>query len=153
MKIVDLLVKNRMILDLKAKNKAEAINELAGCLEGAEEVIDLTQFLKDVFERESLSTTGIGHNIAIPHARTDAVADFVIVFGRSKSGIEFASLDNEPVNLVFLMGTPNGKGVNNYLKILAKLTRLLSKEDLKTLFYEAETPEDVIRALKRFEDE
>jgi len=73
------------------------------------------------------------------------------VFGRSKSGIEFASIDNKPVNLVFLMGTPNGKGVNNYLKILAKLTKLLISEDLKTLFYEAKTPEDVIMAFKRFE--
>jgi len=53
MKIVDLLVKERIILDLKAKNKAEAINELAGFLEGAEEVVDLNRFLKDVFERES----------------------------------------------------------------------------------------------------
>ncbi len=151
MKIVDLITKENMIFDIEAKSKEEAIIELAGLLEHSEEVTDSKQFLRDVFQREALSTTGIGNNIAIPHARTDAVNDFIIAFGRSRSGIEFDSVDNKPVNLVFLMGTPKGKGVNSYLKILAKLTRLLSKEELRDLISRAKNSEDVIKAFKEFE--
>lgn len=149
MRIVDLLIKNRMVLELKAKTKTEAINELANLVKDAEEVLNWSQFVKDVFEREALSTTGIGNEVAIPHARTDAVSDFFIVFGKSQAGIEFKSTDGKPVKLVFLMGTPKGKGVNSYLKILAKLSRFLGKKDFRDALMKTYTPEDVISEFKK----
>lgn len=152
MKIVDLLAPESITLNLQAQNKTDAINELAMLLKGRKEIKDLTLFIKDVFERESLNSTGIEDGIAIPHARTDEVTDFVIAFGRSTQGIEFDSVDKKMTKLIFLMGTPKGKGVNNYLKILAKLTRLLGKEELRELLYTAKSVEEVIDAFKHFEE-
>jgi len=152
MKIVDLLMPQSITLNLQAQNKTDAINELAALLKGRKEVNNLDTFIKDVFERESLNSTGIGDGVAVPHARTDEVNDFVIAFGRS-AGIEFDAIDKKPAKLIFLMGTPKGKGINNYLKILAKLTRLLSKAELKELLYAAKNVEEAINAFKHFEQD
>ena len=151
MKIADFLKEERVLLDLKSDNKDDAIKEIAGILKGSKEVDDFDRFLKDVFERESLSTTGIGNCIAIPHARTDAVNNFVIAFGRSSSGIEFNSLDKKPVKFIFLMGTPKERGVNDYLRTLAHLTRLLGKEDFREALSKASSPTDVVEEFKKFE--
>ncbi|MBI4845017.1 MAG: PTS sugar transporter subunit IIA [Candidatus Omnitrophica bacterium] len=151
MKIVDLLKAERISLNLKARNKEEAISELAAFLKNAQEVVDYDLFVKNVFERENLNTTGMGNSVAIPHARTDAVNDFVFVFGRAAQGVEFNSVDNAPARLIFLLGTPVNKGVNSYLKILARLTRILSSDDFRELLMNASGPEEIIRAFQRFE--
>lgn len=151
MRIVDFLKEDRITLKLKAGDKEEAIKEMACLLGNAKEVIDFDLFLKDVFERESLNTTGIGEHIAIPHARTDAVKDFVIAFGRASEGIEFNSLDKKPAKFIFLMGTPKEKGLNSYLKILAHLTRLLKRESFKEALIKASGPKEVIEEFRKVE--
>ena len=91
---------------------------------------NLKGFLEDVFEREQLETTGIGDEIAIPHARTDAVKQLIIAVGRSRHGINFESPDGRNVKLFLLMGIPR-ESVSHYLKILAQLTRLLKRGPLR----------------------
>lgn len=86
MKISDYLKEKRILLSLKAHGKEESIKEIATLLKDSKDIVDFKSFLKDVFEREKLGTTGVGSEIAIPHARTDAVKDFVIGFGRSQEG-------------------------------------------------------------------
>jgi mannitol/fructose-specific phosphotransferase system IIA component (Ntr-type) len=88
--------------------------------------------------------------IALPHARSEYVDSFVIAIGRVKDGVNFGSLDGEPVRLVFLMGTPKEK-VQSYLKLLAHLTRLLKRESVRSLLFEAETPEEIIEIFKKEE--
>jgi fructose-specific phosphotransferase system IIA component len=151
MRIGDYLKEDRVLLELKAKNKEEAIKEIASSLQGAREITSLDAFIKAVFEREAMATTGIGHDIAIPHARTDAVNDFIIALGRSTAGVEFGALDGRPVKLVFLMGTPRKKGLNAYLKILAHLSRLLEKESFRNSLYKASSPQEIIDEFKKVE--
>ncbi|MFH1504954.1 MAG: PTS sugar transporter subunit IIA [Candidatus Omnitrophota bacterium] len=151
MKISDYLKKDRISLCLKAQVKEDAVKELSIFLKGAPEIIDFDLFLKDVFERESLKTTGIGNGIAIPHARTEAVKNFVIVFGKSTEGVEFDSLDAKPVKLIFLMGTPKGKNLNDYLEILARLTRLLQHESFRNALLQASSPEEIINEFNKAE--
>jgi len=151
MRIADFLKEDRVLLKLEACNKEEAIKEVAGLLRSSKEVTDFDLFLKDVFSRESLNTTGIGEYIAIPHARTDAVKDFVIAFGRSLEGIEFDSLDKKPAKFIFLMGTPQEKGLNSYLKILAHLTRLLKRESFREALLKASSPKEVIEEFRKVE--
>ncbi len=146
------LKEERIILDLKAESKEEAIKNLASVFRNQPEIKDFDKFLADVFEREDLGTTGIGLELALPHARTDAVSSFIIAIGRIDKGVDFNSLDGEPVKLVFLMATPKEE-VQNYLKILAHLTRLLKKESLRNSLLEAKTPGEVIEAFKREEKE
>jgi fructose-specific phosphotransferase system IIA component len=151
MKIAELLKEDRISLNLKASNKDDAIKEIGSLLTNAKEITAHQLFLKHVFEREALNTTGIGNHIAIPHARTEAVNDFIVAFGRSKQGIEFSSLDNKPAKLIFLMGTPKKKALNNYLMILAHLTRLLQKEDFRKALLDAPSPKEIIDAFRKIE--
>jgi fructose-specific phosphotransferase system IIA component len=151
MKIGDYLEQDRISLDLKAHSKEEAVKEIAALLKSAEEIVDFDTFVKDVFDREKLGTTGIGNEIAIPHARTDAVKEFVIAFGRSSEGVEFNSLDGKPAKLIFLIGTQKEKNLNNYLKTLAHLTRLLKRESFRSLLLKASSPKEIIDEFKKVE--
>lgn len=146
------LREKQVCLELKATEKKAAIKELAGYLRRAREITNFGTFLKDVFERESLGTTGIGYEIAIPHTRTDAVKNVVIAFGRSQEGVEFDSLDGKPVKLIFLIGTPKKKELSEYLKILAHLSRLLKKKAFRRLLMKAPNAKVVIEIFKKVED-
>ncbi|RKY42502.1 MAG: hypothetical protein DRP85_02490 [Candidatus Makaraimicrobium thalassicum] len=152
MKIVDFLKEENITLNLKASDKKEAIEKVASCLKGAGGISDFDVFFKAVFEREKLKTTGIGKEAAIPHARTDAVKEFVIALGRFDNGVDFASIDGKPVKLVFLMGTPREKWLSNYLKILAHLIRLLQKESFRKILLQADSPAKVIKAFSDAEE-
>lgn len=151
MRISDYLKEKRILLNLKARAKEESIKEIAASLKDSKDVVDFKSFLKDVFAREKLGTTGVGSEIAIPHARTDAVEDFVIAFGRSQEGVEFNSLDGKPVRLIFLMGTPKEEKLNSYLKILARLTRLLKEKSFRNLLLRASKPKEILDGFKRVE--
>ena len=151
MKIGDYLKEEQILLDLKVGKKEEAIKEIATLLKGAKEITDFETFLKNVFEREKLATTGIGHEVAIPHARTNAVKDFVIAFGRSKEGVEFNSLDSKTAKIIFLMATPKEKGLSTYLKTLAYLSRLLQKESFRNSLLQASSPKEIIDQFKKAE--
>ena len=152
MRITDYLRDDRMILDLKAHNKKETIKKVSAPLKKAEEIIDFDLFLKDIFAREELKTTGIGKWVAIPHARTDAVKDFVMVFARATEGVEFDSLDGKPVKLVFLIGTPKKEKLNNHLKILARLTRLSQKKHFRDSLLNAKNKIEILNAIREIED-
>lgn len=151
MDINDYIKKERINLNLLSKKKEDAIREIAKLTENAPEVVDFKHFLQDVFEREKLGTTGIGDEIAIPHARTDAVNQLIIAIGRSTHGVEFESLDGRKAKLLFLMGTPKGS-LSYYLKMLAQLTRLLKNDPFREKLLEAEDGEAVVKLFKKMED-
>ena len=151
MKVASFLKKERMIMNLEAQTKEEAIKEVANLIKDAPEIIDFESFVKDIFDREALATTAIGSQVAIPHARSDNVKNFVIAFGRSREGIDFNALDNKPVKLIFLMGTPKEEGINDYLKILAHLTRLLQKDTFRESLLKAKSPEEIIEEFEKVE--
>jgi len=123
MKLSDHLTAKFATVELKSRTKDEAIRELAGLLRESPDMADFDAYLADVFAREKQASTGIGRGAAIPHARTDAVKDFVVAVGRAAEGIEFNSIDGKPVRVMVLMGTPTAK-VNTYLKLLAHLSHL-----------------------------
>lgn len=137
-------------LDLKGQNKNEVIKELAECLKNSPDLLNWDQFLRDVFKREKEASTGIGNFVAIPHARTNNVKDFMVAIGRKTPGIDFESVDANPVEVIILMGTPLEK-VNLYLKLLAHLSHLLKRpgfiEGLKT----AKDPQSVIDLFRKIE--
>ncbi len=151
MLISDYLEESQISLSLKAANKNEAIKELAELLKESKAIANFNGFLNDVFKREDLSTTGIGYEIGIPHARTASVTDFVIAFGRAKQGIEFASLDGQPVKLIFLMGTPKEKKLGQYLQLLSKLTRVLKEGLFRETLLKAQSPQEILIAFQKAE--
>ena len=151
MRISDYLKEDMICLNLKAIGKEEAIRELGSFIRKAKEINNYEMFHKDVLEREKLTTTGVGDGVAIPHARTDAVSGFVIAFGKSEQGVEFASLDGKRARLLFLMGTPKTAGLDEYLVLLAHLTRLLKEESFRESLLKAQSPAEIIDIFKKFE--
>ncbi len=150
MRFTDYLAPDCCVLDLKAKNKEEAIKELACVLQKRGKVVDYDDFVKHVMERERLGSTGIGNRVAIPHCPTKSVSGVVMAFGRSRAGLDFGSFDGHEVNFIFLMGT-NPDDLNIYLKLLASLSKLLNDRNFRMEFAHAANPEQVIEVFRKHE--
>ena len=150
MKVSDYLKEDFCLLDLTAATKEDAIREIASSLMKTGKVADLDTFVKDILERESLGSTGIGHGVAIPHARTDSISGFIVGFGRSSKGVDFNAIDSQDVHLVFLMGTAP-KELNFYLRLLAELSKLLMDPSFRKALMSAESQKEAIKVIKDFE--
>ncbi|MEK5238727.1 fructose-specific PTS transporter subunit EIIC [Paenibacillus sp. FSL L8-0470] len=142
MRITDLMIKETMIMDLKATTKEAAIDELIASLAGSGRINDPVQFKEMILLREAQSSTGIGGGIAMPHAKTRAVNEATVVFAKSAAGVDFASLDEEPAQLFFMIAAPEGAG-NMHLRTLASLSRLLIESEFIEALMKASTPEEV----------
>jgi len=141
--ITELLQSSFIDLNFDVSDKASAIDKLSEMLCGSGKVSDKSHFSSAVFEREKLGTTGIGSGIAIPHARTNTVNEVSIAFARSTKGVDFNSIDGDPVNLFFVLAAPVESG-STYLKLLARISRLLRYQDLIDELKTAKTKEEVI---------
>lgn len=117
-----------MDLNLETKEKFETIAHLANLAE--DRLIDVTKYIEDVKKREAISTTGIGDGVAIPHAKSSWVNIPTVIVGKSEKGIEWESLDDEPVKMVFLIAVPDGEG-NEHLRILQILAVSLMDDEFK----------------------
>ena len=148
MKISDFLVKKGIEVDFKATGKSSAIRRLCKLLSDSSRVIDYKKMLRDIFIREDIESTGIGELIALPHARTDAVSEPIIAVAISKKGIEFDSLDSRPAKIIFMIVVPI-KQSKQLLKLLAKITQLLKKPHIKQELLDAESPDEIIKILKK----
>ncbi|WP_010632869.1 PTS fructose transporter subunit IIABC [Sporolactobacillus vineae] len=144
MKMTDLMIKRAMVMDMQATTKEEAIDELIASLERNERINDPKLFKEMILKREAESSTGIGDGIAMPHAKTKAVNEATVVFGRSKKGVDYKALDGKPSYLFFMIAAPEGAS-NVHLQTLAALSRLLIDQDFVAEVKQAETPEQVAR--------
>lgn len=142
MDIRDLLVKDVMIMDLKATTKAEAIDEMVHQYYTKGIIDDENLYKQDILKRENESTTGIGDGIAMPHAKDKAVTRATVLFAKSNKGVDFNALDGQPVHLFFMIAAPEGAN-NTHLQALAALSSLLINPDLVAALKKAQTPADV----------
>ena len=144
--ISELLQENFINLELNVGDKAAAIDHLSGLLGTSGKVKNVNHFVSAVLEREKLGSTAIGAGIAIPHARANTVNEVSIAFARSGKGIDFNSVDGDPVDLIFLLAAPIESG-SLYLKLLARISRLLRYQDLIDDLRKAKTKEEVIKII------
>ncbi|MEK4174756.1 fructose-specific PTS transporter subunit EIIC [Aeribacillus sp. FSL K6-1305] len=152
MKITDLLTKETIILDLQSATKMEVLDELIETLAKAGKLHDKEAFKEAILARESQSTTGIGEGIAIPHAKTNAVKQSAIAFGRSKAGIDFESLDGKPSHLFFMIAA--SEGVHNaHLETLSRLSTLLMDQEFRKKIESANSAEEIIGIINEKEKE
>jgi PTS system nitrogen regulatory IIA component len=123
MDIIDMLQPNGVIANLRAANKRQALQELA---KRAAQLVGKPEraVLEVLLERERLGTTGIGHGTAIPHGRMPDLPQIHALFARLEKPIDFEAIDNQPVDLIFLLLTPANSGAD-HLKALARISRLL----------------------------
>jgi fructose-specific phosphotransferase system IIA component len=120
------------IPDLKADTKEGAIREMCANLLNKGVCGDDEKFIGKILDREKLGSTGVGEGVAIPHAHIDCLKGTVVGFARSVRGLEFDSLDEKKVHLIFLVGS-NPENLNAYLNVLADISRgILDNEDIRT---------------------
>lgn len=111
------------IADLRTRKKGSVLEELAGTLAAAKVVRSPEAVLDALRRREALGSTGIGKGLAVPHARSTLVAERALVVARSRKGIEFDSVDGQPVHLCFLIVAPPSERDPMYLKLVAEIVR------------------------------
>lgn len=143
MRIKDILSPESMIMDLQATTKDEAINEMADLEVVTGIVNNKEKFVESIWAREKESTTGIGGGIAMPHARNEYINKARVLFAKSEKGVDFDSLDQQPVHLFFMITAPAGAD-NTHLQALAKLSSLLINPDLVEKLKAAKTADEVI---------
>ncbi|MDK2806732.1 MAG: nitrogen system component [Thermoanaerobacterium sp.] len=148
--IEEILDKDMMIFDLKSKDKLSVLKELINPLAAKGAIDDEGKFLDVVLKREEEYSTGIGMGVAIPHGKSSLVKKPSLVFGKSKDGIDYNSMDGKPAHLFFLIAAPENSD-DLHLKILAKLSRSLMHEEVREELNKAETYEDVVNAFKKYE--
>ena len=149
MDLADILTKAQIVPDLRATNRWEAIDELIGNLvtTGKIQPADREAVTAAVKKRESSMSTGIGFGIGIPHASTDLIYEVVGSLGRSKKGVQFDALDNQPVNLVMLFLVPQGQ-FQKHLHTLANIAKLLHKAEFRQALEQAPDAEMMLRIIR-----
>ena len=152
MRILDLLVKERINLNLQASTKSEVIKEIAWSFEETKVLNHYDDFVTAVNAREALSSTALEEGIAIPHAKTNAIKKAAVAIGRKLDGIDYDSLDGEKSQLFFMIGAPDGAN-NEHIEVLAKLSQLLLDDDFRLALLKANSAEEVMSLIDRKETE
>jgi len=151
LKISEFLKPEAIIMEMKSREKIAALRELVDNMVASKAVENGEEFQKALAKRENLESTGIGDGIAIPHARTDAVNNLVLAFARSEKGVDFSAIDGKPSHLIFLIASPINKK-SEYIMALAKLSRLLRKQEVRQLLKKASNPEEILDIIKKNEE-
>jgi fructose-specific phosphotransferase system IIA component len=149
MDLGDILSKEQILTDLEAADRWQAIDELINNLVATGKIKPehhdaISTVVK---KRESSMSTGIGFGIGIPHASTDLIYEVVGALGRSKTGVEFESLDNQPVNLVMLFLVPQGQ-FQKHLHTLANIAKLLHKSEFRQALQQAPDAAAMLRIIQ-----
>lgn len=137
-------------LKLESKTKASLLKDMFKLIEDDERIIDKDKAFQDLMDREIIGSTGIGKGFAIPHAKTDAVKDIVIGIGVLDSPIDYEAIDEKPINIVFMFLMPTALS-QEYLTILARISRFAQNESFREKFLGAKEPKEIIELVKSME--
>lgn len=152
MRLTDYLDSQLIMLDLQAASKSGVLALITARLAEKNLIADADEFLADVHKREGQGCTAIGRGVAIPHSRSKALERIVVAMVRLRDGVDFGAEDGVPVQLIFLLGTPENRA-GEYLKVLARLSKLLRENGLREKLLKAATPVDVLELLEKAESE
>lgn len=151
MKILDVLRKETILTDLKAKDKKGVIEELVASVSQITG-INSAELVRVLLERERLGSTGIGGGIGIPHGKLANLESLIMGFGLCRKGVDFESMDGRPAHLFFLIITPeNSTGL--HLKLLARISRILKNESFKKKLMKASGSDDVYSIIGEVDEE
>ena len=139
------LKQDRILVQMDAQKKVEAIRELASLLEDAPEIFEFRQFLSAMVQKELRFGSGVGDGVAIPHYRDETIEGPVIGLGISRNGIDWG--ESERVTILVLIGWPN-KHDNAYLKTVAEIARLLHADPVRQALLMADSEIEVLEILK-----
>ena len=152
MKLSDILEENNLIPNLKARDKKRAIEELAEAVVKSNPSLDKGSLVRVLLERESLGSTAIGDGVAIPHGKFPGISMPIISFGRSRKGLDFESMDGQPVFIFFLLVAPEDSA-SIHLKALARIAKLLKDSNFRKLLIEATTRKELYKIIIQNDEE
>jgi fructose PTS system EIIBC or EIIC component len=142
MKICEILRENSIIPSMKGKNKGEIIDEIINIFKGDERVNDIDEMRSAVHDRERIMSTGVGKGFAIPHAKTNSVSEIIAAFGKIDEPVDFQALDEEPVNLVFLLVGKESL-VGPHIKLLSRISRMMNKDEFRASLAKAKSAHEI----------
>lgn len=152
MKIRDLLAPESVKLNGSAKNKTDVLDQMVELMAKSGKINDIETYRKGVFAREEEGTTGVGEGIAIPHCKSDAVSAPGLAAMVLNQGVEYEALDDQPVDLLFLIAAPNTKD-NVHLDVLSRLSVMLMDEAFTQGLKQAKTVDEFLSLIDRAEAE
>ena len=152
MRITELLDKRSIRIDGAPKSKNEALDQMVELMAKSGKINDLEAYRQEVYRREEEGTTGVGEGIAIPHGKGAFVDKPGLAAMVVKDGVDYDSLDGEPVHLIFLIAAPNTKD-NVHLDVLSKLSVLLMDEDFSRALQNAKSPEEFMKIVDEADQE
>jgi len=152
MKVSEFLDAKSIVVELKAENKKEVLEELCETLVAADDSLDHDKMVGILLDRERLGSTGVGEGVAIPHGKRGNLDGLIACFGRSPEGVEFEAVDKKPVHLFFLLFAPeNSAGI--HLKALAKISRLLKRPSVREALLSVQSQENLYGILTQEDTE
>jgi fructose-specific phosphotransferase system IIA component len=150
MKISDILTEDLVVAGLKGSSKNDVIDAMVDLVALSPKVLDKEKVRSAILERERIMSTGVGNGFAIPHGKTDAVAEIVAAFAVTEEEIDYDSLDEKPVRLVFLLvGKDNLVGP--HIKLLSRISRLMNKEEFRKRLLLVTSPKEIIELFRQEE--
>ena len=152
MKIIDLINKDAIDLNVKASRKEEVIRKAVELMSHNGNIINKDEYLKLVIKREEEGSTGIGEEIAIPHGKGDSISKPGIAAMVIPNGVDLESLDGKPIKLLFLIAAPDTKD-NVHLDVLSRLSTLLMDEKFRKELIDAKSKEEFLNIINQAEKE
>lgn len=150
MKISDILTEDLVVTNLEGNSKHDIIDAMITIVAKSPKVTDVEKVRTAIFEREKIMSTGVGNGFAIPHGKTDAVTDIVAAFAVTAEPIDYESLDEKPVRLVFLLvGKDNLVGP--HIKLLSRISRLMNKEEFRSRLLQVPTSREILELFRQEE--
>ncbi len=151
MRILNYLQENCIIFPLESSSKKDVIKKLATKAAFCVNRLSADDVYKVVMDREELGTTAIGGRIAIPHAKAEGIESLQVIVAVSKKGVPFDSVDGEPVHVIFMLLAPE-EYTTNYLRVLAKISRLLKDKEMIDQLIRAESISHIFSLIEKAEN-
>ncbi|MBZ4218829.1 MAG: PTS sugar transporter subunit IIA [Chlorobium sp.] len=150
MKIEGLLSEKYIVLNLDLDLKSKVIDKMLSIVADHPGVLDIGKLSEDVIRREQDMSTGIGKTLALPHAKSAGVTEPVMAFATLRNGVNFDSIDGEPVRIVFLLATPE-EMLAEHLKFLGRITKIAGRDDIRQRLILSSSAEEVIELFREEE--
>ena len=151
MKLIDILSDDHVIIPLRSHEKQAILEEMVDHLYNKKKIGNRDKILKAILDREKVMSTGVGDHVAIPHGKADGVKDIVASLGITDSDVDFHSIDNKPVRLIFLLVGPPDK-TGPHLKALSRISRLMHREGFRSKLLESKTAKEVMKIIREEEE-
>lgn len=154
MKLMEFIVVDAIIPDLKSTDKVSVIEEMVGALKDTNSIDpnEVNDILRALMKREELGSTGIGKGVAVPHAKHPSINKIIGLVARSSQGVEFDALDGEPVYLFFLLLSPKDSS-SSHLSALERISNVIRDGDFRRFMKEASTREEIVDTLEEVDEE